>query len=405
MDGDCGVDRYKILRLRDRPILPLIAASFFVLTFAIKAFTDGPYVRGEVSSAVAYSKYFTALVACLAALAYMLKGGETKFVAEFNKLMMIAVVFCTVSLVLQLMTGRFSATVFMELFKFIMPIVLAYCILNALDDREVWGCMVCVLAVSLTAYFFELRSQDASFASFFSADFEDFNSETESSGFAEIALMLVFYFAYMKKSKMALAVSAIFSILAFKRLAMIVTLVVLFLCIFAPKTTEGRVPRKLVVALKALTILVAMIWVWLLLPEQELLFADLFGKFPSEFTMGRSDTLRYLYLGDFHSYGYGSANETVNAVFGVPFEMDLAKIAIELTPIVAIVFVWLFWDLAGDSFWGVVIIGYYMINMITSDSLNSNFAFTLAYIVIGTVGYRHKSAKGQFDHAVDESKG
>ena len=121
--------------------------------------------------------------------------------------------------------------------------------------------------------------------------------------------------------------------------------------------------------------------------------------------MGRSDTLRYLYLGDFHSYGYGSANETVNAVFGVPFEMDLAKIAIELTPIVAIVFVWLFWDLAGDSFWGVVIIGYYMINMITSDSLNSNFAFTLAYIVIGTVGYRHKSAKGQFDHAVDESKG
>ena len=87
------MDRYKILRLRDRPILPLIAASFFVLTFAIKAFTDGPYVRGEVSSAVAYSKYFTALVACLAALAYMLKGGETKFVAEFNKLMMISVVF------------------------------------------------------------------------------------------------------------------------------------------------------------------------------------------------------------------------------------------------------------------------------------------------------------------------
>lgn len=68
--------------------------------------------------------------------------------------------------------------------------------------------------------------------------------------------------------------------------------------------------------------------------------------------------------------------------------MDLAKIAIELTPIVAILFVWLFWDIAGDSFWGIVIVGYYMLNMITSDSLTSNFAFTLAYIVIGTVGSR-----------------
>lgn len=396
--------RYQALQLRDRPILPLIAAVFFVLTFAIKAFTDGPYVRGEVSSVVAYSKYFTSIIACFAAFAYMLKIGESKFVVEFNKLMMLVVVFSVVSLTLQAMTGKLSTTVYIELFKFAMPIVLAYCILNALDDEEVRGCMVCVLFVSLVAYFFELRSQGASFSSFFSADFDDFNSETESSGFAEIALMLVFYFAYVEKSKACLIISSIFSILAFKRLAMIVTLMVLLLCIFVPKVMQVRVPKKLITVLKVLTLFTALIWVWLLLPAQEQLFTDLFGKNPSVFTMGRSDTLRYLYLGDFHSYGYGSANETINAAFGVPFEMDLAKIAIELTPIAAFLFVWLFWDLAGDSFFGVIIIGYYIINMITSDSLNSNFAFTLAYIVIGTIGYQHKSAKGQIDNDVDGLK-
>ena len=131
-------------------------------------------------------------------------------------------------------------TVYVELFKFVMPIILAYCILNALDDDEVWGCMVCVLVVSLIAYFLELRSQGASFSSIFAADFEDFNSETESSGFAEIALMLVFYFSYVKRSRVVLVISAIFSILTFKRLAMLVTLVVLVVSALAPKDALNK---------------------------------------------------------------------------------------------------------------------------------------------------------------------
>lgn len=293
------MDRSRFPQLSGRPILPLIAAAFFVLTFAIKAFTDGPYVRGEISSAVAYSKYFTALISCLAALVHSLKKGESRFVAEFNKLMIIFAVFCMVSFAMQIWTGLFSATVYVELFKFVMPIILAYCVLNALDDNEMWGCMVCVLVVSLIAYSFELRSQGASFSSFFAADFNDFDSETESSGFAEIALMLVFYFAFVKKGRIALIASAIFSVLAFKRLAMIMTFVVMALSIFAPKVMQAKIPKKTITALKLFSIASAVAWIWLLLPAQESLFIDLFGKTPFDFTMGRSESLRYLYLGDF----------------------------------------------------------------------------------------------------------
>ena len=95
--------------------------------------------------------------------------------------------------------------------------------------------------------------------------------------------------------------------------------------------------------------------------------------------------LGYLLSSGFESYGFGSANEVAKAVFVAPFEMDLTKIALELTPLVMVLFVWLFWDVAGDSLWGVVIIGYFMINMITSDSLTSNFCLTLAYMTCGLV--------------------
>ena len=112
---------------------------------------------------------------------------------------------------------------------------------------------------------------------------------------------------------------------------------------------------------------------------------SLFGQTPFDFTMGRSMSLRYLVDSGFQSYGFGSANAVINGLFGVPFEMDLAKIAIELTPAVLVVFVWLFWDLAKGSVWAFVIVAYFMLNMITSDSLTSNFAFTLAYMTLGLV--------------------
>lgn len=372
-----------ILESRNRPILPYIAAFFFVLTFAIKALTDGPYMRGEVSSAIAYTKYATAFVACFIGTVYMLKAGEKKFVSEFNALTLIALIFALVSFGMQLYSGKFSGSVYVELFKFYMPAALAYCMLNSLDDRILNRCMVLILVFSLIGYFIELRSLGSSALTI---DFEDFNSDTESSGFAEIALMLVFYFAVTRSSNVFLIISSLFSLLAFKRLAMLVTLFVLCVRFLAPKVAERRISRKTLIVLKLLTIVFAVIWIWILLPSQERLFIDVFGKSPFSFTMGRSNSLRYLYLGGFHSYGYGSANETIYNLFGVPFEMDLAKIAIELSPAVAFIFVWLFWDLAGDNFWGLIIIGYYMLNMITSDSLNSNFSFTLAYIVIGVAG-------------------
>lgn len=387
-------DNPPFVKSREYSILPFVASVFFVLTFAIKAFTDGPYIRGEISSGVAYTKYFTALVACLCALAYILRYGGRLFVKEFNKLMFIALLFMLVSFALQIHTSKFTATVYIELIKFAMPILLAYCMLNALGERSVYRCMVGILLVSLVGYMADLWTQGGSVMSFLQADFVNFRSETESSSSSEVALMLTLYFAYFRRSKFVLLCSVAFSLLAFKRLAILVALLAFVISVFAPRLMHAQIPKGVIGILKVATLSLTLLWFWLLLPDQEPFFVDLFGRIPFEFTMGRSTSLRYLLSTDFQSYGFGSANETINAVFGVPFEMDLVKIAFELTPVVMVVFVWLFWDLAGNSFWGVFIIGYYMFNMITSDSLASNFSFTLAYIVLGLVNRAEIRAVG-----------
>ena len=367
------------------PILPLIAAVFFVLTFLIKALVDDAFTRGDISATVAYTKYVTAGVACFAALAYALKHGEYVFVREFNVLAIILAVFTLVSIVLQIVSGHFSAAVFIELFKLAIPIILAYAILNALSPNALYRCMIAILLSSALGYLLVLVYEGVGISDILLSEFENSESASESSTFSGIFLVLTFYFAFFRRQKIWLVLSAFCCLLTFKRLAIIATLFALVVSLFVPKLMKAEVSRGVIKVLKVFTIVAAALWTWMLLPEQESLFIHLFQDTPSHFVMGRSDVLRYLFSSGFESYGFGSANEAAQAVFSAPFEMDLAKIAIELTPLVMVLFVWLFWDVAGTSFWGVIIIGYFMINMITSDSLTSNFCLTLAYITCGLV--------------------
>lgn len=368
------------------PILPLISALFFVLTFFLKAVTDGPYMRGEISADVAYLKYATAAISCVTALIHAIGEGEHNFVREFNMLSMLTVFFVLASAILQAVHGSLDSAVWVELVKLYMPMVLAYSLLNALHRRQINACMIVVLVISIAGYALELRSNDASIFSIFQADYSTSTSGTESSGFAETFLMLTFYFAFARTSNAALAISGLFCFLTFKRLAMVVCVVVVLLALFAPNLMRRTVPKWLKYACIALTLCATALWFWLLLPSQERLFYELFGAFPGSFTSGRSETMRYLLNSGFESYGFGSANDVIKSIYGAPFEMDLIKIAFELTPIATVVFVAVFWNLAGSTPWGYLIIAYFILNMISSDSLTANFSFSLAYIVIGLVG-------------------
>ena len=377
--------RAKRKSLSSLPILPLVAAIFFVLTFLIKALVDDAFTRGDVSSTIAYTKYITAAIACLAALGYALKHGEHVFVREFNRLVIILVVFTVVSFAFQVTLSYFSTSVLIELVKIAIPALLAYAMLNALSPKALYRCMVGVLLVSILGYLLTLIHEGIGFSDIMASDFANSESASESSTFSGIFLVLTFYFAFFRQNKVWLVLSSLFCIITFKRLAIVAVLFALVVSFFAPRLMRVEVPRGAIVTLKLLTIVAAALWTWMLLPEQQALFIQLLGDTPSHFSMGRSDVLAYLVNSGFQSYGFGSANEVAKAVFAAPFEMDLTKIAIELTPVVMVAFVWLFWDVAGTSLWCVVIIGYFMVNMITSDSLTSNFCLTLAYMTCGLV--------------------
>lgn len=375
------------LQFHKTDILPFLTAFFLILTFAIKAFTDGLYSRNQIGKIVVYSKYFTALLSCLFAILSSWGKKRSVFRREFINLMIIYTVFLIISVIMGIIAEKITVWIVLELVKPTIAVFLAYFVMNALDEDTVHRCLVIILYVCLAGYIVELFVVQASLASVFLYGFLQGKSATESNSFSEIAISLTFYFAYKRKGKANLIVSALFTILAFKRLAILFSIVTLVIAFIFPKITKANISRRFIFLLKILTIVVTLLWIWLLLPEQENLFKQIFGTTPFAFTSGRSSSLRLLLKSGFQSYGYGSANEYIRALYGVPFEMDLARIAIELTPFAMFLFIWMFWNLAGTKMWSAFIVGFFMLDFITSDSLSFNFAFTVTYMVIGVVNY------------------
>lgn len=367
-------------------VLSVITIIFFILTFAIKAFTDDLYAKGEISSTIAYSKYATAAICTLAAFLRMHTTGERIFVREFDELAVIGGLFTAETLILLAAHGQIEGYVFIELLKLIMPVFMAYGVVNALSPRQIKICMIAVFIICLPAYVLNLARNGVTFSSLASVDFATSGSPTEDAGFAGISLILALYFMYFRVNMVLTVLSVIFCILTFKRLSLVVCLAAIVISCFFPQLMAMRINRHFRTLCKVLTIAGVGVWYWLLLPQQENLFVRLFGQSPAQLTSGRSAIMNYLIESGFRSYGFGSANDVTKTTFnGTPFEMDLIKIAFELGPIMMMIFVWLFWDIAGDSFWGYFIVGYFMLNMITSDSLSSNFSFTLTYITIALV--------------------
>lgn len=366
-------------------VLTLIVMLFFILTFIIKAFTDQLFVQHEVSSVIAYSKYVTATMACIAAFIRLHDTVERQFIVEFNKLTILAILFTIESLVLSAVHGSIEEEVILDLLKFVMPIFMAYGVLNALSIRQIKFCMNIVFYVCVFGYIVNLIRSGVTFFQLAEMNFATSSSPTEDSGFYLIALVFCLYFLYFRDNIFTTAIAIAFCILTFKRLAILVCILATIISFLAPRLMHVRVNRRWRTICKLLTLAATALWFWLLLPQQQDLFIRIFGQTPFEFTSGRSSSMNYLLESGFTSFGYGSANAVIFAMAGVPFEMDLVRIALELTPVVMVIFVWLFWDIAGDLFWGYLIIGFFMLNMITSDCLFDNFSFTLVYITIALV--------------------
>lgn len=209
------------------------------------------------------------------------------------------------------------------------------------------------------------------------------NSFTESDICSEAFLNLFVFFNFYKNAKgkeinhknleVCYRISLIFTILCFKRLAMLFVICIIVL----DKIIDwrGHISKYLVPFMSIFFTVATVLYT-------EFMKGNLFSGFDVyKFTTGRDYILFLWKKLDYISYGYGSSM----VLIGRYLEMDLLQIYLELNVFALLVFSFVYFKIAGTNVYSVMIMTYAFFNMLTASSLPGSLSWVIAFITISTV--------------------
>lgn len=371
-------------RISDCDVLNGLTVVFFCLTYIFLGLTDGLLVaRGvDAGNILVRLKYYLMILTVACSLLYAVVHKRFNiFWKETKQLLIIVIVFVLISGFEIITVGAYTSDVLDSLIKLALPVLLAYGVLNTLTYRQLQISMVIVLGFSIAGYVCELLFGGFSSASLSEMDYDTSSSPTESSIFAGISIVLCAFYCYYRNNTVLTVLSTIYAIATFKRLAIIFAIAFFVIPIFVDP--NKKVPSYIRQIMKMVFLCGTGIYYLLLLPQSGRIFEELFHQSQDQYTMGRSSFLRTLLSTNYQSYGYGSSA----IVIGRSLEMDYLQIAIELTPIALFIFINGYWNILGNNLYLTIFMLFQSFNFLTSHSLNSTYAWGIAFIFIGMVIY------------------
>lgn len=289
-----------------------------------------------------------------------------------------------------IISGRFTTTTLSELYYLFIPCFIAYVLLNTLTFDDVFKAMKIVLVFSIIGYVLELGIGVFTLANLRLISFVNSFSPFESSAASGIATSLCAFFSFYRKEKKWTIISLLYSIMTFKRIAVVFSLIMFIMPYFWDVT---RIVKKKWTKLLALLFIIAtMSYYYLLQPDNIRILSDFLSKYfdldVRTFTMGRSYMFETFFNSNYISYGLGSIADYIGAASaytGLGIEMDLIRILCETSIVGLVGLVVYMWKLPGRQIYGVVYMFSIMLNLLTSHSLTSYHGWIIKYLVIGSV--------------------
>ena len=370
-------------RLKTRDAFEQLTYWFFILTFVLKAFTDGIFVSLGMKGAITDSKYLTMGGVIFFGLCYMIERRRFGiFFSELKKLLTVVVVFIVMTCVLIIYRGQFGTWQIRDVLNLLSPILVAYTVLNTLKPKQILKGLKIALISSILGYVIQLLIRGVTFADIMATSYTDSTSALESHDFAATSIMFCFFFCYYRSERLYTVLSVLFAIATFKRLAIIFAIIALVLPLLIDM--NKYLPRWAGVICKIVFFAASMIYLYFMLPGSPEVMV--FGKSLTEQSMGRSGFLYNLLTQGYQTFGYGSTEATL----GHSMEMYFVRLSLELSPFAVLLFINNYWDLTRGNRYCVLLMVFEFLNLITADSISAMFAWVVLYLTIGFIIYFHK---------------
>lgn len=323
------------------------------------------------------------------------KGFANKlFWTELKAGLIVVGVFLTFSLHKSIMAGHFSFESVMQLFQIIVPFLFTYVLINELSESDIEKFMKVALWMTFIGYVVAVSANFSSFINILSISIFNSYSPFENSTFAEIASGLGAYFIYYRKKMPGYTIFVvILNLLIFKRVLMLMTLMLLIISL-ANKQKE-EVSEKLMGAAYIGWPILIISFYKLYQPETVQMIIKKFGFDFVTFSTYRIYRLWYVLETNFVSYGLGSTTEYINSrnlsYLGSEFEMDFVRLLFELGIIAIIIFVWAYLYITKRNKYAFWLMNFCFLNLLMANGLLKYWGWTMRLITIALINYGTES--------------
>lgn len=300
---------------------------------------------------------------------------------EIKGIYFVAALFFVLSVIQAKKVGHSVATrTYVQIFLILMPAIMSFLLLNLLSKESIHIIFRITLVFSVIFYFIEIGPAIFLEISNWSAiSYQKSYSPFESSYFSGYFFILFIYFYYIVKEKKTnnyydkclFGVSLVFSIVSFKRLSILYTVLLLLLGRFF--NFKRVLPRFLPLFSAVGFTVITQVYCEFVKGNINLFDINVYT-----FTTGRDYILSLWAQYGFFSYGYGSSYE----VIGRYLEMDLVQIYLEIGVIALFAFSYCYFNIGKGNYYSYIIVVYAFLNMLTASSIPDPLAWTLMILVI-----------------------
>lgn len=346
-------------------------------------------INYENSGLFSYLKYIACIIGILYSF-FLISSKPLKkryMYKETMRILSVPILFFLISLIKILYTKSSSPRIINEIMFMVLPIVYAYGLVNTLRYEQIEKMMQVTLIVSFLGYLINLKLNPISFIkALTSLNFSSSESLLESSQFAGTSIGVALYYLYYRKNKFGLLLSILFVLLTFKRLAIVVVVILLFL----PKFKDLTVPvnKQLYIFVCIFVFVIGLIYYQLMIPANKEIVTSIFGDGFDKFTMSRYWRFSLIYgQPQYINYGLGSSYDFLIYKYNFSLEMDMCKLFIEVGYIAVFIFVFQYFYAVKRNMYCTILMGYMFFNMITSHCLASMFTWIIVFTIIGSIQY------------------
>lgn len=346
-------------------------------------------INYESSGMISYLKYIVCLIGISYSFSLMCSESNCKrfMKKEMKRILMVPVFFLIISLLKIGQTHISSSRIINEIMFMVLPILYAYGLINTLKYKQIEKAMFGTLLISFVGYILNVGLNPIDFVrALANMNFGASESILESSQFAGTAIAVALYYLYYRRNKIGFFLSIMFVILTFKRLAIVVVIVLLFL----PKVLDLTVPVKknLFRFICLFVFFAGVVYFQLMLPENKEIVRHYFGSGFDKFTMSRYWRFSLIYDNpSYFNYGLGSTYDFLMERYNFTLEMDICKLLMEVGYVAVFFFIYQYFYSVKRNLYCTVLMGYLFLNMITSHCLASMFTWIIVFLTVGTIQF------------------